>query len=56
MEGQLAHVGIRAEQTRAMLAHQLADVVAVSFVPEQAYDQTPGPKAGSQLPGSGVRA
>ncbi len=56
MEGQLAHVGIRAEQTHAMLAHQLADVVAVSFAPEQAYDQTPGPKAGSQLPGSGVRA
>ncbi len=49
MEAQLAQVGIRAEQAHAMLGHQLADVVAVSFAPEEAYDQTPGPRAGARL-------
>ena len=32
------------------LSHRLEDTVAVSFVPEQAFDQTPGPRAGSALP------
>jgi hypothetical protein len=32
-----------------MLAHTLDDVVAVRFTPEQAFDQTPGPRAGATL-------
>jgi hypothetical protein len=32
-----------------MLAHRLEDVVAVSFAPALAFDQTPGPRAGSPL-------
>ena len=35
--------------TRAMLAHRLDDLVAVSFTPAQAFDQTPGPQAGVPL-------
>ena len=33
------------------LAHRLDDVVAVRFTPEQAFDQTPGPRAGTPLGG-----
>ena len=36
-----------------MLAHRLDDLVAISFAPEQAFDQTPGPKAGAPLSGGG---
>jgi hypothetical protein len=36
----------------AMLAHRLEDLVAVSFVPEEAFDQTPGPRAGASLGGA----
>jgi hypothetical protein len=32
-----------------MLAHKLDEVVAVTFTPEQASDQTPGPRAGTPL-------
>jgi hypothetical protein len=32
--------------TRAMLAHRTDDLVAVTFAPEQVFEQTPGPKAG----------
>ncbi len=49
MESELLTVGIRPELTRAMLAHDLHDVVALSFTPEQAFDQTPGPRAGAAL-------
>jgi hypothetical protein len=52
MEWQLSQVDIRPEQTRVMLDHRFEDVVAVSFTPEQAYDQTPGPQAGASLPGT----
>lgn len=56
METELGRIGIGPEYTRIMLAHQLDDVVAVSFSPEQAFDQTPGPKAGASLPSAGAMA
>jgi hypothetical protein len=49
MEQEIRQVGFEPVFTRAMLAYRLDDVVAVSFVPEQAFDQTPGPKAGAAL-------
>ncbi len=49
METQLQQVGFGPHYTRVMLAHRPEDVVAVSFTPEQAFDQTPGPKAGASL-------
>jgi len=49
MEVEIGHIGIDPGFTRAMLAHRLEDVVAVSFEPSQAFDQTPGPKAGASL-------
>ena len=49
MEKELAQVGIDANRTRAMLGCRIDDLVAVSFVPEQAFDQTPGPRAGARL-------
>jgi hypothetical protein len=56
MEVQLNYVGFGPHYTRIMLAHQPEDVVAVSFTPEQAFDQTPGPKAGARLPRQGGAA
>ena len=49
MEHEIQQVGFAPPLTRAMLAHQLDDVVAVRFTPEQAFDQTPGPRAGAAL-------
>lgn len=49
MEWQLHQIGFAPRQTRTMLSHRLSDVVAVSFAPELAFDQTPGPKAGARL-------
>ena len=49
MEHEIGRVGIPAPFTRAMLAQRLEDVVAVRFTPEQAFDQTPGPRAGAAL-------
>lgn len=54
MEVQLKRVGFGPRHTRTMLAHRPEDVVAVSFSPEQAYDQTPGPRAGASLPLGGT--
>ena len=51
MESEIQRVGFAPPLTRAMLAHRLQDVVAVRFTPEQAFDQTPGPRAGSPLGG-----
>ncbi len=48
MEREISAVGYSADLARAMLAHRLDDVGAVRFVPEQAFDQTPGPQAGSR--------
>lgn len=51
MEHEIQSVGYPAPMTRAMLAHRLDDLVAVSFTPELAFDQTPGPQAGAALAG-----
>lgn len=53
MEQELQQVGFGPPVARALLAHRLEDVVAVRFVPEQAFEQTPGPRAGAAL-GSGA--
>lgn len=52
MEIEIQAVGFRPELTRAMLAHRLQEVMAVGFVPEQAFDQTPGPRAGAPIGGA----
>jgi hypothetical protein len=49
MEHEIQRVGHPPSVTRTMLAHRLEDVVAVSFAPALAFDQTPGPRAGSPL-------
>ena len=49
MEHEVAQVGFGPPFTQAMLAPQPGDVVAVSFCPEQAFDQTPGAQAGAPL-------
>ena len=51
MEVELQLIGFNSTATRAMLAHDLDDLVAISFEPSHAFDQTPGPKAGAALPG-----
>jgi hypothetical protein len=54
MEHEIQQVGFAPHMTRAMLAHRLEDLVAISFEPEVAFDQTPGPRAGTRLFGSGA--
>ena len=49
MEHEIQRVGHAPALTRAMLAHRLGDLVAITFEPEQAFNQTPGPKAGAVL-------
>jgi hypothetical protein len=49
MEREIQRVGHPPAVTRAMLAWRLDDLVAVSFAPEQAFEQTPGPKAGQLM-------
>lgn len=49
MQHELAQVGYGPEFAAAMLCAPLEDVVAVGFIPEQAFDQTPGPRAGTPL-------
>lgn len=49
MQDEILRVGFGPTFTKAMLACQLDDVVAISFEPTQAFDQTPGPKAGAAL-------
>lgn len=51
MEREVASVGFPPPLTRAMLAHRIEDVVAVTFTPQEAFDQTPGPRAGKSLEG-----
>ena len=53
MQRELGLIGFAPSFARAMLAHRPRDVVAVSFEPEEAFDQTPGPRAGSALAGPG---
>ncbi|MBC5785137.1 hypothetical protein H8N03_19475 [Ramlibacter sp. USB13] len=52
MEHEIQQVGFGPPVTRAMLAHRLDDVIAVRFTPEQAFEQTPGPRAGAALGGT----
>lgn len=49
MEFEICSIGYRLELVHAMLAFELDDLVAISFTPTHAFDQTPGPKAGSPL-------
>jgi hypothetical protein len=51
MEHEIALVGFPREVTRTMLAHRIEDVVAVSFTAEEAFEQTPGPRAGTSVGG-----
>jgi len=50
MEYEICSIGHTASIVRAMLAFDLHDLVAISFTPTEAFDQTPGPKAGTALP------
>jgi len=50
MEHEVGRVGLGPRYVGAMLAAPLDDVVAVSFTPGAAFDQTPGPRAGAPLP------
>jgi hypothetical protein len=54
MEHEIQQVGFPPRMTRALLAHKLEDLVAIRFEPEVAFDQTPGPKAGTRLFGGGA--
>ena len=54
MEHEIQQVGFAPVMTRAMLAHRIDDLVAISFEPELAFDQTPGPRAGTRLTGGGA--
>ena len=46
MEHEVQRVGYAPRLTRAMLACRIDDLVAVTFAPEQVFEQTPGPRAG----------
>lgn len=56
MEHELDRVGFPREFAQAMLAHEPDDVVAIHLVPEVAFDQTPGPRAGMTLGAEQPRA
>lgn len=49
MTVELGKIGIGPTLVAAMLAHRLDDVVALEFSPEEAFDQTPGPRAGQPI-------
>ena len=49
MVGELGAIGVGPDFAAAMLASELDDLVAVNFEPEQAFDQTPGPRAGAAI-------
>lgn len=50
MTQEVGKVGYGPHYVAAMLAAPLQDVVAVTFTPTAAFDQTPGPRAGAALP------
>lgn len=52
MQRELARVGFGADFAAAMLAYRIEDLCAIEFTPSQAFDQTPGPKAGQRLGGA----
>ncbi|MDM0045752.1 hypothetical protein QTH91_14780 [Variovorax dokdonensis] len=47
---EICSIGHTAQLVRKMLAYRLEDLVAITFAPEEAFNQTPGPMAGSALP------
>jgi hypothetical protein len=47
--GDLARCGYSDAFTRALLSHDPAEILAVTFLPSAAFDQTPGPQAGGSL-------
>ncbi len=49
MEQELGLIGYSAQFAHAMFSCDLDDLVAVRFTPLQAFDQTPGPHAGTAL-------
>lgn len=49
LDQELQAIGYEAGLAGVLLAHRLEDLVAVTFVPEQAFDQTPGPQAGARI-------
>jgi len=49
MERELITVGVAPPFTRAMLAYRPDDVVAIRFQPAEAFDQTPGSRAGARI-------
>ncbi len=49
VENELLEVGHAREFTRCITAQCTSDLVAVTFAPEQAFDQAPGPHAGASL-------
>lgn len=49
MEKEIQAVGYPQPLVRAMLSWRIEELTAVSFVPEQAFEQTPGPRAGTEL-------
>ncbi|WP_245644815.1 hypothetical protein [Hydrogenophaga flava] len=51
MQGELGRIGFAPDFAAAMLAYRLDDLSAVTFAHEQAFDQTPGPRAGQPLGG-----
>lgn len=53
-EDELAALGFARAYTRAMLSANDDDLVAITFEPVEAYEQTPGPGAGGALPTSAV--
>jgi hypothetical protein len=56
MEYELGLVGCDVPFVRTILSFRLAELVAVRFNPSEAFDQTPGPKAGSALPPTSTSA
>lgn len=55
-EEELFSLGFARAYTRAMLSAHDDDLVAVTFEPSEAYEQTPGPGAGQSLPRGEGRA
>jgi len=47
---EIAVLGHRPQQARALLDCADEDVVAIDFTPKAAFEQTPGPRAGTQIP------
>lgn len=56
MEVELYGVGFARVFAQAMLAYDPQDLAAIHLVPEAAFDQTPGPRAGQALGGHGPSA